>query len=284
MGKDSQLSITTAPLNLLLGGSYADLHGTLKTMKQLREESIVQGFELQDLAEWDSRGPPRDIRMKAHRLKVWEKCEKFSSDEKISMTSEASILSIHANRDVGIYLCSEDDQEQLHGRTLIKETLEFAEAISAHQAVFHLWDTWSPDFDLKHLRNELYRIASHYPSVIPSVENVPTHLEDFTPYDLVREFDWITLDTRWAGMYNELDAFSEITNKISNVHLRGSLEGDEWQLHKSPYSFQDALDKIVVDWGYSGLVTVEPERSEVVPTWDGIRLAMNLLWEQLTPE
>lgn len=281
MVPEPQLSITTAPLNLLTGGSYVDLHTTLDTMKRLAQEKTVSGFELQDLAEWDNRGPPRDVRTKKHRLDVWSTCEKHDLEEKIELTSHSSILSIHANRDVGIYLCSEDESEISHGRQLIRETLQLADAIGAHQAVFHLWDTWATNFDPNVLRDELAKIAALYPAVIPSVENVPTHLEGSTPYDNLEEFKWITLDTRWAGMYEELDAFSDVVERISNVHLRGSLENSQWQLHGAPYSFEEALQKIHREWGYRGLFTIEPERSSSVPTWNGIRNAMMSLWEKI---
>lgn len=271
------LSVTTAPLNLLTGGSYVDLNSTLDMMRLLTETCAVDGFELQDLAEWDARGPPLDVRTKKHRISVWEQCEKYDLDEIIRLTRDASILSVHANRDIGICLCSDDEAMVLHGRELIEESLRVAEAIGAGQAVFHLWDTWSTNFDPSFLREELHKISLRYPTVISSVENVPTHLEGMTPFDLAKMFDWITLDTRWAGVYDELDAYLEIRERITNVHLRGSLEGNEWQLLQAPYTFKEALETIIATFGYSKLFTVEPERSENSPTWNGMREAMDSL-------
>ena len=48
-------------------------------------------------------------------------------------------------------------------------------------------------------------------------------------------------------------------DRVVNVHLRGRLEQDKWVLDKSSFSFQEALGKIVNQWGYSGILTVEPE-------------------------
>jgi len=44
-----------------------------------------------------------------------------------------------------------------------------------------------------------------------------------------------------------------------NVHLRGSLRKSKWVLERSNFDFYEALEKIRKAWGYSGLLTVEPE-------------------------
>lgn len=274
-----RLSITTAPLNRLTGGFYTDLSNTIEIMRKIWGSSIVDGFEFQNLAEWDIRGPPRDIRINSDRITAWEKSTKFTTIEKgdLLRTSGAPVISVHANRDVGICLCSEDEADQELGRQMVHETHQLAELVGSEIVVFHLWDTWKANFDPEQLRNELNKITSSYPGVTATVENVPTHLEGHTPFDIVRKFDWITLDTRWAGMYDELDAFEELQDKIINVHLRGSLEGDSWILHDSPFTFDWALDRICNKWGYSGLLTVEPERGRGPPGWDGFIKAMKRL-------
>ena len=76
---------------------------------------------------------------------------------------------------------------------------------------------------------------------------------------LVRSFKRVTLDLRWASMYNELDAFESIVGSLANVHLRGSLKKGKWVLERSSFDFYEALNKIRNDWKYSGLLTVEPE-------------------------
>lgn len=92
-----------------------------------------------------------------------------------------------------------------------------------------------------------------------SVENVPTHLESYTPFTLAKLFDYVTLDLRWAILYDELDSFKSIINRVVNVHLRGKLEEDKWVLENSSFCFYEALNKIKNDWKYQGLLTMEPD-------------------------
>jgi hypothetical protein len=101
--------------------------------------------------------------------------------------------------------------------------------------------------------------VGRFPKVKASVENVPTRLGGCSPFTLVRSFEYVTLDLRWASMYNELDAFESIVGKIANVHLRGSLNKNRWVLERSGFNFYKSLDKIRNDWKYSGLLAVEPE-------------------------
>ncbi len=276
---NSNLSITTAPLNILVGKRYTDLQNTANIMSQLGKTGLVDGFEFQDLAEWDERGAPRDDRTKTHRNGEWQKCAKFSNEEKATnlLSSGFPTLSIHANRDVGIYLCSEKDDEREHGKRLVRESYQLADLVGARIVVFHLWDTWKENFDPSILRNDLNHISSEFPDILAAVENVPTHLEGKTPFDIVRKFPHITLDTRWAGMYDELAAFEELKGRIVNVHLRGAIEDGQWALLDAPYSFDDALQQVIHTWGYSGLFTLEPEGGKSIPSWDEIISAITKL-------
>lgn len=238
-------------------------------MKQLHASSAVDGFEFQDLAEWDSRGPPRDVVTKTYRPETWKSCPKYGLKDRAELLKGASVISVHANRDVGICLCSEDSAEIDIGRSIMNDTFRLSKEIGAHLVVFHLWDTYATNFDPAFLKSELKKASSDFPSIVSSVENVPTHLEGSTPFDLARRFDFITLDTRWAGLYNELDEFQEISHKIVNVHLRGALEGNEWVLHDAPFAFMEAFDKIRNEWAIPGPYTVEPERGHGIPTMEG---------------
>lgn len=91
------------------------------------------------------------------------------------------------------------------------------------------------------------------------MENISPHWKEHTPFSLAKQFDYVTLDTKWASLYNELDSFESITNKIVNIHLRGSLRESRWVLNSSNFGFYEALDLIRDRWKYSGLLTVEPE-------------------------
>ena len=147
------ISISVAPTTRAIGKRYFDLPGTIELMGLLWQESVIDGFEFQNLC------------------------------------------------------------------------------------VFHLWDTWKEGFVPRFLQNVLLEIAAQYPGVKASVENVPTHLAGSTPFELVRQFEWITLDLRWAALYDELDRFELVRERLANVHLRGRLEGSEWMLDGAPAVF-----------------------------------------------
>lgn len=254
------VSVSTAPIVRLIDKPYYDLPGTLEVMRRLWQESVVDGFEFQNLGEWDRENPPRDDDERGSRRAAWQESAKYTVDEIAEMIqdSELPVLSVHANRDVGLCLCSDREQEVAQGRRLIDESLSLAEEIGAGVCVFHLWDTWAQDLDLACLKSTLQEIAAAHPGVKAAVENVPTQLSGRTPFDLVCEFEWITLDLRWAAMYDELDRFRPVVDRVANVHLRGRLEGGRWVLDDAPFGFYQALDTIKQRWGYSGILTVEP--------------------------
>ncbi len=250
-------SVSSAPLAQLAGGSYYELVSSLQAMKMVLREGAVEGFELQLLPEWDSESPPLTD---AH-FADWTKMPKYTIEEiaKMLRNENLPILSVHSNRDIGNYLCSTQAEDLQKGRRLIRDSLSLAEILGAKVCVFHLWDSWKTSFDIDHLRMIFSEIADQFPKVRASVENIPTHLEGRSPFDLVRSFDYVTLDSRWAALYDELDLFGSITHNIVNVHLRGRLEGDGWVLERSSFSFYEGLDTITKKWGYTGLLTVEPD-------------------------
>ncbi|MFW9832341.1 MAG: hypothetical protein ACFFD8_11260 [Candidatus Thorarchaeota archaeon] len=271
-----QLSITTPPLARLVQKRGYQLDELLKVMQRMMKENLVDGFEFQNLAEWDPAEPPRDKAQFEFRIKSWQICEKHTMIElaEYLQSVRVPILSVHANRDVGINLCSETQQGKRRGEQLINNSLFLAERVNAKVCVFHLWDTWKTNFDLKFLQQTLERIADQYSTVKASVENVPINLSDLTPFEAVKNFDWITLDLRWAAMYNELDKFEQLKKKIVNVHLRGQLEACQWTMYNAPFNFYDALDLIRNKWNYSGLLTLEPERGLKTTEWKDFAAAI----------
>jgi len=252
------ISLSIAPVVRVIGKPYYDLPGTIELMRRLRQESAVDGFEFQNLAEWDAAHPPQDEA--ARRLAAWEDSERYTVDEIAAWLRQGGlpILSIHANRDVGICLCSGNERDLRRGQQLIHEALSLAEKLRAPVCVFHLWDTWQEAFDEHLLQDVLGEAAVQYPAVRAAVENVPTHLAGHTPFDLAQQFEWITLDLRWAALYDELDKFETVKERIANVHLRGQLRGGEWVLDDAPFGFYETLDIIRSEWGYGGLLTMEP--------------------------
>jgi hypothetical protein len=252
------ISISVAPTTRVIGRRYYDLPGTIELMHRLWQESVLDGFEFQNMAEWDAAGPPRDETNR--RLAAWKDSKRYTTNELASLLRATGlpIQSVHANRDVGICLCSGDEQDMIRGQRLIHESLSLAEMVGAPVCVFHLWDTWKEDFDPAALHHVLCEAATHHPGVKASVENVPTHLARSTPFDLVQQFEWITLDLRWAAMYDELDRFESVMDRVVNVHLRGRLEGRAWRLDDATFGFYEALHILRQEWGYRGLLTMEP--------------------------
>jgi hypothetical protein len=230
-------------------------------MQRMKNERLVDGFEFQNLAEWDSSGPPLDKAMFEFRIRNWKICEKHRIDDIAQKLKQSKlpILSVHANRDIGICLCSNKRREIARGKKLIHDSIRLAQEVNAEVCVFHLWDTWSKQFDPMRLKLTFDSIVNEHSDVKAAIENIPINLDNVTPFDIVKEFQWITLDLRWAGMYDELMKFEAVKDRIVNVHLRGRLETDQWVIHHAPFTLSEALDLIQKDWKYQGLLTIEPE-------------------------
>ncbi|MBN1976409.1 MAG: hypothetical protein JW918_03310 [Anaerolineae bacterium] len=272
------ISISTAPSNTLVGKPFYDLYATLEVMQKLWAESVFNGFEFQNVAEWDAGRPPRDEGER--RLAYWTDSQKYTTDQIATLLAATGlpVHSVHANRDVGVCLCSGQPEEIDVGRRLIHESLSLAEQVGASVCVFHLWDTQKENFDTAFVHDIFTEIAAGYPRVKASVENVPTRLQGTTPFDLAREYDWITLDLRWAALYDELDKFTAVKARIANVHLRGEIENGRWIIPadwfpaQKSFDFYQALDTIKNQWGYQGLLTVENIPSD--STWQDIIAAV----------
>jgi sugar phosphate isomerase/epimerase len=273
----NQLSFSTSPLTRITNSKYFDLDKTLDVMSKLWNFSIIQGFEFQHLAEWNSRHPPQNDDPRYSRLSNWNDSIKYNIKEICTKLNELSIpiLSIHGNRDIGALLCSDNREEINNGRELIKDSANLAELININLCVFHIWDTKNEDLNIPYLKETIHTISAEFPKMVLSVENIPTSMSNFTPFELIKDFNWITLDLRWCALYDELKQFSKIKNKIVNVHVRGSLEGDRWQLNNAPFTLEEALDVILKEWNYKGILTFEPEGGLSGASWEDLTKAIN---------
>jgi sugar phosphate isomerase/epimerase len=251
------ISVSSAPVAGFGNKEYYDLAGTLSVLRRVFKSRVVDGFELQLEPEWDGERPPLTDKDWAD----WTKTPKLTAEDVVKLVKKAKlpILSVHASRDVGNYLSSERQKDHEKGRRVMRDALTIAEKLGASVCVFHLWDTWKTSFNID-LVGDIFRdCAREFPGVKASVENIPTHMGGSTPFDLVTGFRYVTLDLRWASLYEELDKFKEIVKNVVNVHLRGHLEAGRWVMERSSFGFYEALKKIVCDWKYRGLLTVEPE-------------------------
>jgi sugar phosphate isomerase/epimerase len=251
------ISVSSAPIAGLGGKEYYDLVGTIEVIRRILRESVVDGFELQLQPEWDSENPPLTDTDWAD----WTKTPKYTAEDIIELFRRESspILSVHASRDVGSYLCSERERDWKKGKRVIHDSLSIAESLKAEICVVHLWDTWKTSFNERHLAETLLSVADQFPKVKTSVENIPTHLKGYSPFRLVNSFKHVTLDLRWAALYDEFDLFKSIVSNVVNVHLRGKLREGKWVLDRSSFDFYEALEKLRREWKYKGLLTVEPE-------------------------
>ena len=251
------ISVSSAPVAGFDDKEYYDLAGTLEVLKRVFKLAVVDGFELQLEPEWDDENPPLTDADWAD----WTKTPKFTAEGIIKTVKEAKlpILSVHASRDVGSYLCSERRKDHQKAKRIMHDALLIAGELDASVCVFHLWDTWKTSFNIDRVGGIFQECADEFPNVKASVENIPTHIEGSTPFELVRGFRYLTLDLRWAALYEELDKFEEIAKSVVNVHLRGRLEADRWVMERSSFGFYEALNRIVCDWRYAELLTVEPE-------------------------
>ena len=269
------VSVSSAPIAKLGNKKYYDLTGTIQVMKKVYQESAVDGFELQLEPEWDRENPP----LTDSELADWTRTPKYTAKQILTLLTkeELPILSVHASRDIGKYLCSNQKQHVEKGKHLIGETLFLAQKLRAKVCVFHLWDTWATEFDIHELRKTLSDAAVEYPKVKATVENIPTNLKGQTPFSLVKDFENITLDLRWAALYDELNAFTPAKDKIPNIHMRGTLEGDKWVLNRSSFTFYEALDMIRNKWKSQALLTVEPEGGISSSSFESFIKAMKTL-------
>ena len=255
-----RLSISTAPLNSYLNKKYYDLKATLYLLKMLSEEDVVDGFEFQLLAEWNPEYAPLDKDTKYDRQLEWENSRKYEVAQIVELLTEHElpILSIHANRDIGICLCSNEKELNQRGRILIEQALILAEKTKAGVCVFHLWDAWMEEIDFAVLKHELAVAAAKHTSVRVSVKNLPTYVKSTTPFQIIKDCDWVTLDTKWSDMYGELDKFETIRDRIANIHLRGTYRNGKWTHANSSTKFASILKQVKGLWKSSRLLTLEP--------------------------
>jgi len=257
------LSINTAPLTSYLKKKYYDLEATVYIMRMLLAEGAVDGFEFKLLAEWDSRHHPLAKDTKFDRELAWENSEKYRIDEIASILNghRLPILSVHANQDVGVCLCSPGLKKR--GEELIRQALQLAGKVGSGICVFHVWDPWLNEIDFGAIREAFRSILAEYAEldVKGSVENIPVYVPGVSPYTVVKEYSWITLDTKWALKYHELASYKKLKSRIVDVHIHGRAEDSRWLLSAAHHPLSEILHTVEKDWRYQGLFTFDTEGS-----------------------
>jgi sugar phosphate isomerase/epimerase len=270
-----RFSISTVPLATYMHRKYYDLGAMIYVMKILMRERVVDGFELELLAEWNPSFAPVEKDTKYDRKFEWEASRKYANRQLIDILNRAGvpILAVHANRDIGVLLCSQQQDLVERGTELMASALEVAEGIGAGTCVFQLWDPLSATVDHAALHERLRRMAGGAAvrtAVRAAVENIPTYTPGPTPFEAVQAYEWITLDMKWAHHYNELERFRALLPRIVDVHLHGSLVDRVWTLNGTRTDFAALLHMLTAEWGYDGQVTLEPETDFAGLLWSQI--------------
>lgn len=166
--KKVQISVSSAPIARLGDKRYYDLLGTIEVMKNVYRESIVDGFELQLQPEWDSENPP----LTDGQFADWTKTPKFAVAEISTLLQKQKlpILSVHASRDIGTYLCSSRERDYEKGKRLIRDALLLASDLGAKVSIFHLWNTWKTKFNIYKLKKDFLNMATQSAEIKASVE------------------------------------------------------------------------------------------------------------------
>jgi len=250
----SKIAISTGSLPRLEGKQFYELDSVVRMMRRFLKESKVDGFEFVLLPEWDSENAPLTPTSAPFE------CEKHTVDEVFEALQghDFPILSVHANRDIGNYLCSLDETLKNKGVRLIDECINFTRKVGSRICVFHFWDAWKESLDLQYLKSVYDRFQAAYSDVEVSVENIPTKHLGGSPFHVMRCFRYKTLDLKWASMYNEFDAFANVLGEVDNVHIQGRLEAGQIVPTTGNLDVRHALTRIRVS-GYSGLFAVELE-------------------------
>jgi len=250
----NKVSISTGCLPRLESRPFYELSSATRMMKRFLKESVADGFEFVLFPEWDSGNSPLTP------SDAPSDCERHPIEE-IAEALEGKgfpILSVHANRDIGNYLCSEDAEKVSKGIRLVDECLRFTRKVGSRICVFHLWDTWKETIDLAHLQTVYKRFQKANPDIAFSVENVPTGIKGMTPFQLIQGFTHKTLDLKWASLFDEFDAFAETIEQVDNVHVQGKYQNGALFPAVGVLDYERALDRIK-EAGYKGIFTIELE-------------------------
>jgi sugar phosphate isomerase/epimerase len=248
------VSASTGFLPRLEGCKFYELPSVLRMMRRFHKDSQADGFELGLLPEWDDEGPPLTP------TSAPANCEKHTVKEICDAIEREGlrILTVHANRDVGAYLCLNTLSMVAKGERLAEEALEATQRLGARVCVFHIWPSWKESFDVNRLLEIYARLVDRHAEIEVSVENVPTVNKNQTPFSLAEKFKHITLDLKWASMYNEFEQFIDVMERVDNIHVQGKHTNDTFTPSTGALNYDDAFRRIKRA-GYDGLLTIELE-------------------------
>ena len=273
------LSVSSSPLNshMDIQTPYYDLQSTVEVMDRVLSDCEIDGFELQLMEDWNKKNPPLSY-SNEKKISNWKKAPDYSVDDIVNMLLplRESILTVHANKDIGILLCSENEKDVGIGLYLLHEALGISKRLQAKHCVVHLWDYWKKHFDFSRVCRQIVELGSDK----ICVENIPTHYMDKKPNQMLTNFDSITLDVKFAYMFDEIMAYEGLCSRIRNVHLSGHLSDGVWHVEKVPKenmgsTLEEIIKNLVGSWDYQGIFTVESIPKD--QTWGSTMEGLNRL-------
>ncbi len=181
--------------------------------------------------------------------------------------TKTRIQSVHAYRDLGVFLSAPEAGSRALGKRLLEQTILAAKYLRADQVVLHGWNTWSPDLCLEEAVTIIGAMAKAHPDIHLSLENIPVSARDWSQFRLLA---WMlnrpdsrvgfTLDLSWSSLYDNFSCLLEFLPYLTNVHVQAELvessEGKHFRPRYGGLHVEGAI-KCLVGSGYQGPWTLE---------------------------
>lgn len=259
--ESGRLAVSTGTLPYALGAQYHEIDALAEAIEKLRHPDL----ELVLHPDWRIDLQPRTL-----QPTLWTDSASLSFPDLAQWItihlSEASIVSIHGNRDLGSFIASGCEEDTICGRNLAESNLEIAESVGARIFVAHAWDPRNPLPQLETAGKLLGDLNKRFPGVRVTVETIPTHEEALSqPASLELVLDagahlGVTLDLAWVSRHGALEDFLPFLECIANVHVQGRLQADERGVAMRARSSGVPLEPMIrrlLEWGYRGQWTLE---------------------------
>ncbi len=180
------------------------------------------------------------------------------------------VRSVHANRDLGIFLGSPDPSDRRIGEDILVKAVKVAGGCAAKIVVVHLWDSWAGDTYIREAAAVLEDVSSVDSSVGISVENIPLNSPVRSQFATMQLLDRMlpehigfTLDLSWSSMYDNFREMVRLLPRLTNVHVQGRLRWGDSGIRLEPRSGNLNLESAVRSLcrrGYRGQWTLELNR------------------------
>lgn len=243
------IACSTATLPYAINKDIRDPYIQLMLAKEIYDYGLIEGFELVLLPDWNEEWEPLLPVNKGEQYLV-----SLDMLADLWLESELPVLSIHANRDLGMLIATKEDLVQ----KAIADTIKLAKKLKAQQIVLHPWNTYSKTIPIE----DIAEFLKGFDKMI-SLENIPTSSKH-TPIEILRELgDRIdlpyTIDLSWLSMYDDWQKFNLAISSISNIHMQGALINKRLIPRQGNLNLETVL-KELINRGYDGQITLELNR------------------------